>query len=200
MVPPPNTCPTSGGAAGSSSGLVANSLWNAYVKGAGFSTASTPQWGITGQSPPFEDFCDNGHTAVTGSNRQFAFVEYYNVPGEANPVFTFDHPGFVPCPTPWAGSVLSQQGIQCNSLTEPYFQIAYGTVTPSFSSRPVAGLTRNIPTSDPTSIYNQTLNGWSAIWNGISQSEVWQRTTANGGLSQSFIQAAYSMLNSIPSG
>ncbi|TSA04205.1 MAG: pentapeptide repeat-containing protein [Methylococcus sp.] len=199
IVPPPNTCSTPGGPAGSSSGLAANSLWNAYVKGAGFSSASIPQWGITGQSPPFEDFCgDQGKTPVSGSNRQFAFVEYYNVPGESNPVLTFDHPGFVPCSTPWNGSVTDQK---CLNSDEPYYQIAYGIVTPSFSSTPVKGLERPIPVN-LSGLYTglNTGNEWSAIWSGITQSEVWQRTPYNGALSQTFIEAAYSMLNAPTNG
>lgn len=197
VVPPDSSCTVS-------SGTVADSLWISYVKAQGFSTASTPQWGITGQSPPFEDFCDNGHTPIPASSRQFGFIEYYNVPGEANAVLTFDHPGFVPCSAPWAAGLQIVKGVldaSCNNgFAEPYYQIAYGTVTPSFSSHPVAGLTRTIPPDDPTSIYKQTLNGWSAIWNGITQSEVWQRTPANGALSQAFIQEAYSMLNAPSTG
>ncbi|MCX7117131.1 MAG: hypothetical protein NTW94_04355 [Legionellales bacterium] len=190
-VPPPNSCVPA-----SSSGWVVNLLWNTYVKGEGFSNASTPQWGITGQSPPFEDFChdDKGYHPVSESQREFAFVEYYHVPGEANPVYTFDHPGFVPCTSPWTGVVLNSSDVQCNVGSEPYYQIAYGVVTPSFSSSTVAGMTRNIP-ADPTDIYLQPLNGWSDIWNGILQSEVWQRTPTKGALEQTFIQAAYSMLN-----
>ncbi len=203
IVPPPNTCSTPGGSAGSSSGLAANSLWNAYVKGAGFSSASIPQWGITGQSPPFEDFCDpQGKTPVSGSNRQFAFVEYYNVPGESDPVLTFDHPGFVPCSTPWNGDG-SKEGQLCLSSNEPYYQIAYGIVTPSFSSAPVKGLERPIPIPvNLSDLYTglNTGNEWSAIWNGITQSEVWQRTPDNGALNQTFIEAAYSMLNAPTNG
>lgn len=195
MVPAPS-CPKETPPAGSSSGLAANTLWNFYVKSQGFSLASTPQWGITGQSPPFEDFCDpQGKIPLAGTSRQFAFIEYYNVPGESNPVFTFDHPGFVPCSTPWNGSVTDQQ---CLSSTEPYYQIAYGTVTPSFSSEPVPGLKRPVSLSTLYSGLNG--NGWSAIWSGITQAEVWKRTPVNGALSQTFIQAAYAMLDQIPTG
>jgi len=191
MIPPPNTCTPA-----SSSGVFANLLWNSYINNPLKLNQNTPQWGITGQSPSLQDTCDNqGKLPVPGSQHGFAFIEYYNVPDESNPVYTSDHPGFVPCPAAWSGVVLNRNDIACDRNTEPYFQIAYGVVTPSLSSSSVAGLTRDIPTDDPTQIYNQTAPTWSDIMAGIVNSEIWKRTPTNGTLDPQFIQNAYSMLN-----
>ena len=104
----PGSCPPS-----DTPGTVINLLWDHYIAPKTWGTTQY-QWGITGASPPFVYECKeaappNTQHTIEQSRREFSFIEYYNVPGNNEAVLTFDHPGFVPCSSPWTGDALTTQ-------------------------------------------------------------------------------------------
>lgn len=112
-----------------SPGTVVNQLWDEYLKDKW--SIDSYQWGITGASPPVNDNekCNGTVVERPTSVRDFAYVELYNVPGDADSVLAFDHPGFWVCSSPWTGDGTQSE---CN-VGDQYanYNIYYGLDTPS---------------------------------------------------------------------
>jgi hypothetical protein len=112
-----------------SPGTVVNQLWDEYLKGKW--DIDSYQWGITGASPPVNgnEKCNGTVVERPTSARDFAYVELYNVPGDADSVLAFDHPGFWVCSSPWTGDGTQSE---CNVGNQyANYNIYYGLDTPS---------------------------------------------------------------------
>ncbi|MDO7687765.1 MAG: fibronectin type III domain-containing protein [Pirellulales bacterium] len=112
-----------------SPGTVVNQLWDEYLKDKW--GIDSYQWGITGASPPVNgnEKCNGTVVERPTSARDFAYVELYNVPGDADSVLAFDHPGFWVCSSPWTGDGTQSE---CNVGNQyANYNIYYGLDTPS---------------------------------------------------------------------
>jgi len=147
----PQTCPPA-----HTPGTVINQLWDHYIAPESWGTDKY-QWGTTGASPPFVYECKEAQAPYTQhtiekSRHENAFIEYYNVPGDDNAVFMFDHPGYVPCTSPWSGDATTTECDQGDEHAN--INIYYGLVTPARKKQSL--LNRAINTANLPEIYNQT--------------------------------------------
>ena len=91
---------------------VINYLWDYYMnmKGKKWAT-SDHNWGNTGASPTFyaacptKDMKKTADSVIPGSSRNFAFIEWYNLPGDTAAIKTVDHPSFAPNNPFWTADV-----------------------------------------------------------------------------------------------
>ena len=147
----PQTCPPA-----HTPGTVINQLWDHYIAPENWGTDKY-QWGTTGASPPFVYECKEAQAPYTqhtieASRHEIAFIEYYNVPGDDNAVFMFDHPGYLPCTSPWSGDATTTK---CDHGDEhANINIYYGLVTPAWKKQSL--LNRDIDAANLPEIYNQT--------------------------------------------
>ena len=78
---------------------IINYLWDNYFTIDKEWYVKDHKWGISGQSPPLMATCKadlNNKSPIPNSSRDYAFIEYYNVFGNASAIRTFDHPCFIP--------------------------------------------------------------------------------------------------------
>ena len=147
----PQTCPPA-----HTPGTIINQLWDHYIAPEQWGTGKY-QWGTTGASPPFVYECKESKAPYTqhtieASRHETAFIEYYNVPGNDNAVFMFDHPGYVPCSSPWSGDATTTT---CDHGDEhANINIYYGLNTPARKQHSL--LNRDITPDNLHEIYNQT--------------------------------------------
>ena len=150
-----------------SSGVVINYLWDHYYNQGNEWDVKKSQWGITGASPPLKDTCKVGKTEdIPNTIREYAFIEFYNVPGNDDAVHMADHPCFLPCPTPWVGDVKkfvesNYKVPSCDGTDDHgYINSYYGLNTPSRKNEIISTLKRDmdklIDTDGKCTIYEQT--------------------------------------------
>ena len=103
-------CPKGGNKIITPSNII-NYLWDNYFTKDKEWYIKDHQWGFTGQSPPLIATCKadlNNKSPIPNSSRDYAFIEYYNVFGDASAIRTFDHPCFIPRNEPlWVSDVNS---------------------------------------------------------------------------------------------
>ena len=91
------------------SSVVINFLWDQYMNDTSveWNTKGKYQWGITDKSPPLDNKCKYNSIPqiIPNTNREYAFIEFYNVPGDIDAVYMSDHPCYMPCSYPWHGNV-----------------------------------------------------------------------------------------------
>ena len=190
---------------------IINKLWDYYFNmGKSWDTPSH-NWGITGGTPPMVGSCKsrkNNATYINGSSRNFAFIEYYNIPADESALQTFDHPGYIPEGNPWTGNI--EQAYNGGPLTSNIdygsYNSYYGLNTPQRRQTIMSGLKRyygSMPISEIkhlfTKFYSQLSNKPSLkeIITGKSTDEdyVYPLTKYRDAVTSDYLEYLYKVFN-----
>jgi len=107
--------------------MIINYLWDYYMYENADLKWKTKEhnWGKTGQSPPFYTTCQNkvstttAGRAIPGTSRNFAFIEWYNLPDSSPASMMVDHPSFAPNNPFWVADVKYFADNSYSSLVPP---------------------------------------------------------------------------------